>query len=131
MVTGATSGIGEVTARTLAQMGATVIVVGRDLQRGAEDFSKFRPGEILVAPATTPAWTPLFSVAAGLVTNYGGLLSHAGVVAREYGLPAVLGVTDATRLIRDGDELTVDGERGEVRVNGKSYPTAASFQPVL
>jgi len=100
------------------------------LVRGPEDFSKFRSGEILVAPSTTPAWTPLFGIAAGLVTDYGGLLSHAGVVAREYGLPAVLGVADATRLIQDGDELIVDGERGEVRVNGKSHRAVTEFTSV-
>jgi pyruvate,water dikinase len=85
------------------------------LVHGPEDFGKIRQGEIIVALATTPAWTPLFGVAAGLVTEFGGLLSHAGVVAREYGLPAVLGVPDATRLIQDGDEITVDGEQGEIR----------------
>ncbi len=84
------------------------------LVRGPEDFGKLQPGEILVAPATTPAWTPLFGVAAGLVTDYGGLLSHAGVVAREYGLPAVLGTNIATQTIQDGDEIRVDGDRGVV-----------------
>ncbi len=84
------------------------------LVHGPQDFSSVRQGEIIIAPATTPAWTPLFGVAGGLVTEFGGLLSHSGVVAREYGLPAVLGVPDAMRLIRDGDEITVDGEQGEV-----------------
>lgn len=56
------------------------------------------------------------SVAAGLVTEFGGLLSHSGVVAREYGLPAVLGVGEVMRLLHDGNEIEVDGERGEVRV---------------
>lgn len=84
------------------------------LVRGPEDFAAVRPGDILVAPATSPAWTPLFGVVAGLVTEFGGLLSHAGVVAREYGLPAVLGVTDAMALIKDGDELTIDGGTGQV-----------------
>jgi phosphohistidine swiveling domain-containing protein len=84
--------------------------------RGPEDFSALRPGEILVAPATTPAWTPLFAVAAGLVTEFGGLLSHAGVVAREYGLPAVLGVTDALAHIATGDLMTIDGSTGTVLV---------------
>ena len=85
--------------------------------RGPEDFGKLQPGEILVAPATTPAWTPLFGVAAGLVTDYGGLLSHAGVVAREYGLPAVLGTNIATQTIQNGDEIRVDGDQGVVLLN--------------
>lgn len=83
---------------------------------GPEDFAALQPGEILVAPATTPAWTPLFAVAAGLVTEFGGLLSHAGVVAREYGLPAVLGVDAALGRIGTGDMVTIDGGTGAVLV---------------
>jgi pyruvate,water dikinase len=98
------------------------------LVRGPQDFNKVRQGEIIIAPATTPAWTPLFGAAGGLVTEFGGLLSHSGVVAREYGLPAVLGVPDAMRLIRDGDEITVDGEYGKVTV--KKYETPA-LEPVV
>jgi len=86
------------------------------LVRGPEDFAAVRPGEILVAPATSPAWTPLFGVVAGLVTEFGGLLSHAGVVAREYGLPAVLGVPDVMSRIADGDEVHLDGSTGVVTV---------------
>ncbi len=85
------------------------------LVRGPEDFGKVRRGEIIIAPATTPAWTPLFGVAAGLVTEFGGLLSHSGVVAREYGLPAVLGIPEVMRLLHDGDEIEVDGACGAVR----------------
>jgi pyruvate,water dikinase len=76
-----------------------------------------QPGDIIVAPATTSAWTPLFGVAAGLVTEHGGLLSHSGVVAREYGLPAVLGVPDALSRIADGDLLEIDGSAGTVRIS--------------
>ncbi len=92
------------------------------LVRGPEDFAAVRPGDILVAPATSPAWTPLFGVVAGLVTEFGGLLSHAGVVAREYGLPAVLGVPDAMALIKDGDELTIDGGTGQVSATTPADP---------
>ncbi len=84
------------------------------LVRGPEDFAAVRPGDILVAPATSPAWTPLFGVVAGLVTEFGGLLSHAGVVAREYGLPAVLGVPSVMSRISNGDLLTVEGDLGLV-----------------
>ncbi len=79
-----------------------------------DDFHLLKTGEILVAPATTPAWTPLFGVASGLVTDYGGLLSHSGVVAREYGLPAVLGTNNATKVIKNGDVISVNGETGVI-----------------
>ena len=78
-------------------------------------FHTRQRGEIIIAPATTPAWTPLFGVAAGLVTEFGGLLSDSGVAAREYGRPTVLGVPEVMRLPQDGDEIEVDGQRGEVR----------------
>lgn len=81
-----------------------------DLRRGAY----IEPGEILVAPVTDVAWTPLFSQAAGLVVEVGGLLSHGSIVAREYGLPAVVGVSGATKTIRTGDRIRLDGARGQV-----------------
>ena len=74
------------------------------------------PGEILVAPFTDPGWTPYFQLAAGLVTDLGGTLSHGSIIAREYGLPAVVNVARATLVIRTGDQLQVDGTRGEVRI---------------
>ena len=74
------------------------------------------PGEILVAPSTDPGWTPLFLTAAGLVMEMGGSMSHGAVVAREYGLPAVVGVPDATSRISTGDWVTVDGAAGSVVV---------------
>ena len=78
------------------------------------DFGKMRPGTILVCPTTTPAWTQLFPQAIALVTDIGGILAHGSIVAREYGIPAVLGVVDATERIRDGQTLTVDGDKGLV-----------------
>ncbi len=80
----------------------------------AQDFSKLQPGDILVAPFMTPAWTPLFASASGLVTDTGGALSHGSIVAREYGIPAVMGTQAATKKIRDGQIITVDGYRGVV-----------------
>ncbi len=74
------------------------------------------PGEILVAPFTDPGWTPLFLNAAGLVMEVGGLMTHGSVVAREYGIPAVVGIIEATRTIRSGQRLRVDGDRGYVLV---------------
>ncbi len=74
------------------------------------------PGEILVTTWTDPSWTPLFLGIGGLVTEIGGLMTHGAVVAREYGLPAVVGVADATRRIRDGQWIRVDGARGVVEI---------------
>jgi rifampicin phosphotransferase len=71
-------------------------------------------GEILVAPFTDPGWTPLFINAAGLVMEVGGLLTHGTVVAREYGIPAVVGITDATKIIKTGQKIRVDGNAGFV-----------------
>lgn len=72
------------------------------------------PGEILVAPSTDPGWTPLFMTAGALVMEMGGVISHGAVVAREYGIPAVVGVADATTRLRDGQNITVDGAAGTV-----------------
>jgi pyruvate,water dikinase len=82
--------------------------------RGPEDFSRMRPGDVLVAGTTTPAWTPLFAMASAVVTDIGGPLSHGSIVAREYGIPAVMGTGVATRRIRDGQTITVDGSAGTV-----------------
>ncbi|OGO52769.1 MAG: hypothetical protein A2148_05115 [Chloroflexi bacterium RBG_16_68_14] len=76
------------------------------------------PGEILVAPVTDAGWTPLFVVAAGIVVDTGGTLSHGSTVAREYGLPAVVNVRHGTRLIRTGQIITVDGAQGVVVLEG-------------
>lgn len=74
------------------------------------------PGEILVAPSTDPGWTPLFLTAGGLVMEMGGANSHGAVVAREYGIPAVAGVADATSRIATGQRITVDGASGSIAV---------------
>ncbi|MFC0006705.1 rifamycin-inactivating phosphotransferase [Micromonospora siamensis] len=75
-----------------------------------------QPGDILVTAYTDPSWSPLFVAVAGLVTEVGGLMTHGAVVAREYGLPAVVGVADATRLIRDGQRIRVHGADGYVEL---------------
>ena len=74
------------------------------------------PGEILVAPSTDPGWTPLFLTASGLVMEMGGPNSHGATVAREYGIPAVVGVPDATARIADGQTITVHGSTGTVEL---------------
>jgi rifampicin phosphotransferase len=76
--------------------------------------ARLKPGEILVAPSTDPGWTPLFLTAGGLVMEMGGMMSHGAVVAREYGIPAVVGVAGATERIATGEEITVDGSAGVV-----------------
>jgi rifampicin phosphotransferase len=84
--------------------------------RGSHEFDRLRPGDVLVAPATAPAWTPLFARAVAVVTDTGGVLAHTSLVAREYGIPAVVGVGDATVRLRDGDVVVVDGTAGTVEV---------------
>lgn len=84
---------------------------------GPEDFAKMQPGDAIVAGITTPAWTPLFARASAIVTDIGGPLSHSSIVAREYGIPAVLATGVATRRVRDGQMITVDGGAGIVSLN--------------
>ena len=81
---------------------------------GPEDFGRMSQGQVLVAAITTPAWTPLFALAAGVVTDVGGPLSHSSIVAREYGIPAVLGTGVATKRIQTGQTIAVDGTAGTV-----------------
>ena len=82
------------------------------------------PGDILVTPFTDPSWTPLFVAIAGLVTEVGGLMTHGAVIAREYGLPAVVGVQDATRLIDDGQRIRVHGTEGYIELLPPAPPLA-------
>ena len=78
------------------------------------EAAAIKPGQILVATTTMPAWTPFFGIAAAVVTETGGPLSHCAIVAREYGIPAVVGVPDATIRITTGQRITVDGASGTV-----------------
>ena len=81
------------------------------------DFEKFQPGSILIAVTTTPAWTQLFASASAIVTDIGGPLSHSSIVAREYGIPAVMATHTATRSIKNGQMITVDGSEGTVTID--------------
>jgi rifampicin phosphotransferase len=90
---------------------------------GPQDFGQMQPGDVLVASITTPAWTSLFAMASGVVTDIGGPLSHSSIVAREYGIPAVLGTAVATRLIHSGQLITVDGDAGVVRLLDGQEPS--------
>jgi pyruvate,water dikinase len=85
--------------------------------RSLNDATALKPGQILIATTTMPAWTPYFGVAAGIVTETGGPLSHCAVVAREYGIPAVVGAAGAMTAITSGQRITVDGDRGIVFLN--------------
>jgi rifampicin phosphotransferase len=76
--------------------------------------TQLAPGEILVCPGTDPAWTPLFMAAGGLITEVGGMMTHGSVVAREYGIPAVVGVHQATTRLKDGQKIRVDGTTGKI-----------------
>lgn len=90
---------------------------------GPDEFGQMKPGDVLVASITTPAWTPLFAMASAVVTDVGGPLSHGSIVAREYGIPAVLGTGVATRRIHNGDTITVDGSEGKVYLNVRGAPS--------
>ncbi len=84
---------------------------------GPNEFDQMKRGDILVARITTPAWTPLFTLAAGIVTDVGGPLSHSSIVAREYSIPAVLGTGVATERLHSGQQITVDGSAGTVTIS--------------
>jgi len=86
------------------------------------DFHNMKPGTILVCPTTTPAWTQLFTQAKGLATDIGGILAHGAIVAREFGIPAVLGTGDITKRVKSGDVVTVDGTKGTIVLQVESDP---------
>ena len=101
---------------------------------GPQDFGQMQPGDVLVASITTPAWTSLFAMASGVVTDIGGPLSHSSIVAREYGIPAVLGTAVATRRIHSGQLIRVDGDAGTVSLvdgteQSRIEPAAQSSSP--
>jgi pyruvate,water dikinase len=97
----ASSGVAEGTARVV---------------RSVEEISRLKPGDILVCQVTNPTWAPIFQKIAGAVSDIGGSMSHAAIVAREYGLPAVVGTGSATSRIKDGQRIRVDGGRGIVTI---------------
>lgn len=99
-----------VSGSTGVQRGKACVVLSKN------DFSKLKKGDILICSSTSPEWTPLFSLASAVVSDTGGALSHAAIVAREYKIPAVLGTGNATVRINDGDNLYVDGTRGRVMI---------------
>ncbi len=96
--------------------------------RSPEVFDQMEPDTILICPTTTPAWTPLFSQAKGLVTDIGGALAHGSIVAREYGIPAVMGTGVATQRIRSGQLIRVDGDSGRVTLVGEAGTETAEAE---
>ncbi len=129
--------IGELKARKGGRKGDTLKGVAASpgcvtgpacVLSGPEDFAQMKTGDVLVAAITTPAWTPLFVRAAAIVTDVGGPLSHGSIVAREYGIPAVLGTGTATKRIRSGQVITVDGSAGVVTLS-KSGESAGNRRP--
>jgi pyruvate,water dikinase len=121
-------------ARSVQQAGDVITGVGASsgqvsalarLLHGPDDFASMQPGEVLVARMTTPAWTPLFAMASGVVTDVGGPLSHSSIVAREYGIPAVLGTGVATQRVSSGQHVTVDGDAGTVTLDGSGTVESA------
>ena len=94
-----------------------IITAKASVVTGPSEFDKMEPGTILVSPLTTPAWTQLFAHAVGLVTDIGSILAHGSIVAREYGIPAVLGVGNGTIRIKHGQTITIDGDAGTVIIH--------------
>ena len=99
---------------------AGVVTAPACVMHGPEDFGRMKTGDVLVASLTTPAWTPLFVRASAVVTDIGGPLSHGSIVAREYGIPAVLGTRAATARISNGQLIRVDGDEGVVSLLNQS-----------
>jgi phosphoenolpyruvate synthase/pyruvate phosphate dikinase len=122
------------TIKGIAASGGQVTAPARVLG-GPGDFGQMRPGVVLVAAITTPAWTSLFAMASAVVTDVGGPLSHSSIVAREYGIPAVLGTGVATRRIQSEQNIHVDGDAGTVLLldgSGRDYggrPAEVASEP--
>jgi pyruvate,water dikinase len=120
----------EQTGRVLKGTGASAgqVTAPARVLSGPADFGRMEPGDVLVASITTPAWTSLFAMASAVVTDIGGPLSHSSIVAREYGIPAVLGTAVATRRIPDGARVRVDGDAGTVTLVDEEPDAAAEPQ---
>ncbi len=89
---------------------------------------RLRPGDVLVTRQTDPGWGPIFPLISGLVVERGGMLSHGAIIAREFGIPSVVGVADATRRIRHGSRVTVDGNSGTVEIVADARADTAELE---
>jgi pyruvate,water dikinase len=116
--------------RYLQGIGASGGIVGGVARviRDANDARRLKAGEILVAPSTDPGWTPMFPRAAAVVTEIGGYLSHGAIVAREYGLPAVVNVPHLLEQVADGERIVVDGNLGRVTCERKAHPPSTAHR---
>jgi len=106
----------EITMISGAPGSAGVVEGPARVIKSADQIDEVQPGEILVCPATNPAWSPVFTKIKGAVTDIGGIMAHTAIVCREYGLPAVVGTAIATQVIKTGDIIRVDGTRGIVTI---------------
>ena len=111
MLPAAAGGDGDLTGLCVSpgSVEAEVVVL-----RDPGEFAAMKRGAILVTTATDPSWTPLFTLASGVIVEVGGMLSHASTIAREYGLPALANVRDATRILKTGDRVRLDASNGRV-----------------
>jgi phosphoenolpyruvate synthase/pyruvate phosphate dikinase len=108
---------GDLPAKAIAGLAVSSgVVEGRARVILNMEDADIEDGDILVTTFTDPSWTPLFVSIKGLVTEVGGLMTHGAVIAREYGLPAVVGVENATKLIKDGQQIRVNGTDGYVEI---------------
>jgi pyruvate,water dikinase len=103
--------LGELTGLCVSPGSVEAEVV---VMHSPSEFATMKRGAILVAPATDPSWTPLFTLASGVIVEVGGMLSHASTIAREYGLPALANVKNATRILKTGDRIRLDASGGRV-----------------
>ena len=115
---------GEAASETGNGLAGVAVSAGRGsgparIIRDPREGNRLQPGDVLVAPSTDPAWTPLFLRAKGVATEVGGYLSHGAIVAREYGVPAVVNVPGLLDKVKEGAIITVDGDTGRVELNGK------------
>jgi phosphohistidine swiveling domain-containing protein len=108
--------LGATFSLVVGQLGMRVAVEGNVRVIFNPTGTSLNPGEILVCPGTDPAWTPLFLAAGGLIMEVGGMMTHGSVVAREYGIPAVVGVHRATERLSTGDRIRVDGSSGQITI---------------
>jgi len=108
---------GEAVEKVRGMGGSPGLVEGKArIIMNLEEAKALQEGEILVAPNTAPAWTPLFAKIKGVVVEVGGLMAHAAIIAREYGMPCVAGASDSTRVLKTGDRIRVDGSTGVVDI---------------
>jgi rifampicin phosphotransferase len=89
--------------------------------KNESEFGKLKAGDVLVCPITNPSWAILFPSIGALITDTGGILSHPAIIAREYGVPAVVATGKATKFLKDGQIVTVDGNLGTVEISEKSH----------